>query len=43
MPSFSNEFKTANTIVLLKSDKIMKHEKLIEDTFNNYFTQITKN
>ena len=41
--SFSNKFKTENTIVLLEGDKIMKHEKLIEDTFNDFFTHITKN
>ena len=41
-PRFSYKCKTANTIVLREEDTIMKNEKLIADTFNNYFADITK-
>ena len=40
-PRFSNKFKTANTIILTEGDMILKNEKLIADTFNNYFADIT--
>ena len=33
---------TANTIILTEGDVIIKNEKLIADTFNNYFTDIAK-
>ena len=39
---FSNKCKTANTIILTEGDMIIKNEKLIADTFNNYFADITK-
>ena len=41
-PRFSNKCKTANTIILTQGDMIIKNEKLIADTFNNYFADITK-
>ena len=41
-PRFSNKCKTANTITLTEGDMIIKNEKLIADTFNNYFADITK-
>ena len=41
-PRFSNQCKTANTIILTEEDMIIKNEKLIGDTFNNYFADITK-
>ena len=41
-PRFSNKCKTANAIILTEKDMIMKTEKLIADTFNNYFADITK-
>ena len=41
-PRFSNKCKTANTIILTEGDIIIKAEKLIADTFNNYFADITK-
>ena len=41
-PRFSNKCKTTNTIILTEGDMIMKNEKLIADTFNNYFADITK-
>ena len=41
-PRFSNKYKTANTIILTEGDRIIKNEKLIADTFNNYFADITK-
>ena len=36
-PRFSNKCKTVNTIILTENN-----EKLIADTFNNYFADITK-
>ena len=39
---FSSKCKTANTIILTEGDMIIKNEKLIADTFNNYFADITK-
>ena len=41
-PRFSNKCKTANTIILTEGDMIIKNEKLIADTFNSYFADITK-
>ena len=41
-PRLSNKCKTANTIILTEGDMIIKNEKLIADTFNNYFADITK-
>ena len=41
-PRFSNKCKTANTITLTEGDMIIKKEKVIADTFNNYFIDITK-
>ena len=38
----SNKFETASTIILTDGDMIVKNEKLIADTFNNYFADITK-
>ena len=38
---FSNKCNTANTI-LTEGDMIMENEKLVADTFNNYFADITK-
>ena len=39
---FSNKIKTVNTIILTEGDMIIKNDKLIADTFNNYFADITK-
>ena len=39
---FSNKIKTANTIILTEGYMIIKNDKLIADTFNNYFADITK-
>ena len=39
---FSNKCKTVNTVTLKEGDMIVKNEKLIADTFNNYFADITK-
>ena len=41
-PRFSNKSKTENTIILTEGDVIIKNEKLIADTFNNYFADIAK-
>ena len=41
-PRVSNKCKTVNTIILKEGDMIIKNEKLIADTFNNYFAGITK-
>ena len=41
-PRSSNKCKTANTLILTEGDMIIKNEKLIADTFNNYFADITK-
>ena len=41
-PRFSNKFKAATEITLTVGDMIMKNEKLIADTFNKYFADITK-
>ena len=41
-PRFSNRCKTAKIIILTEGDMITKNEKLIADTFNNYFADITK-
>ena len=41
-PRFSNKCKTANTIILTEGDMIIKNDKLIAETFNNYFADITK-
>ena len=41
-PRFSNKCKTANTIILTEGDMIIKNEKLVADTFNNYFANTTK-
>ena len=41
-PRVSNKCKTVNTIILKEGDMIIKNEKLIADTFNNYFADITK-
>ena len=41
-PKFSNKCKTANTIILIEGVMIIKNVKLIADTFNNYFADITK-
>ena len=34
--------KTANTIILTEGHMIIKNEKLIADTFNKYFADISK-
>ena len=41
-PRFSNKCKTANTIILTEGDMIIKNDKLVADTFNDYFADITK-
>ena len=41
-PWFSNKCKTESTIILTEGDIILKNEKLIADTFNNYFADVTK-
>ena len=41
-PRFSNKCKTANTNILTERNMIIKNEKLIADTFNNYFPDITE-
>ena len=41
-PRFSSKCKTANTIILAEGDLMIKNEKLIAGTFNNYFADITK-
>ena len=41
-PRLSNECKTANTIILTEGDMIIKNDKFIADTFNNYFADIAK-
>ena len=38
----SNKCKTANTIILTEGGIIIKSVKIIADTFNNYFVDITK-
>ena len=40
-PRFSNKYKTANAIILTEGDMIIKNDKLIAGTFNNYFADIT--
>ena len=39
-PWFSNKCKTESTIILTEGDIILKNEKLIADTFNNYFADV---
>ena len=39
---FSNKSKTANTIILNKSNRIIKDNKNISHTLNKYFTYMTK-
>ena len=41
-PKFSNKTKTADTIILNENEEIIKDEKIVATTFNNYFTDITK-
>ena len=41
-PRFSNKCKTANTFILTEGDMITNNEELIADTFNDYFTDLTK-
>ena len=41
-PRCSNKFKTASTIILTDGNMIVKNEKLIADTFNNYFAELQK-
>ena len=41
-PRCSNKCKTANTIILTEEAIIIKSVKIIADTFNNYFVDITK-
>ena len=41
-PRFLYRCKTVNTIILKWGDTIMKNEKLISDTFNNYIAGIIK-
>ena len=41
-PRFSNKCKTANAIILVEGDMIIKNEKLIADNFNNSFADTTK-
>ena len=41
-PRFSNKCRTKNTIILTERDAILKSDKLIVDTFNNYCTDIAK-
>ena len=41
-PRFSNKCRTANANILTEEEMILKNEKLIADTFNNYFADITK-
>ena len=39
-PKFSNKTKTVDTIILTENNKIIKDEKLIAETFKNYFTDL---
>ena len=41
-PRSSNKCKTENTIILTERSSILKNDKLIADTFNNYFADIAK-
>ena len=41
-PRLSNKSKTANTVTLKDRDMIIKNEKIVAGTFNNYFADITK-
>ena len=41
-PRFSNKCKILNTIILTEGDMIIKNEKLVADTLNNSFADITK-
>ena len=41
-PRFFNKCMTANTVILTEEDMIINNEKLIADTSNNYFADITK-
>ena len=41
-PQFSNESKTANTIILHKNLRIIKDNKKISHTLNKYFINLTK-
>ena len=36
-----NKCKTANTIILVKNDKILQGDKIIANAFINYFTDAT--
>ena len=38
----NREAKTADTIILTEQVMIIKNKKLIADSFNNYFADITK-
>ena len=41
-PRSSNKCKTENTIILTERSSVLKNDKLIADTFNNYFADIAK-
>ena len=41
-PLFSNKSKTANTITLHKSNRIIRDDKKILHTLKKYFTNLTK-
>ena len=40
---FSDTNKTVNNIVLSDNDKMLKDEKKVAKTFNDYFTNLTEN
>ena len=41
-PFFSDTSKTVNSIILCDNDKVLKYEKRVAKTLNDYFTNITK-
>ena len=40
-PKFSNKCKTRNIIILIENEKILQINKVLANTFNNYFTDVT--
>ena len=40
-PKFSNKCKTTIIIVLIENEKILQDNKVLANTFNNYFTDVT--
>ena len=40
-PKFSNKCKTRNITILIENEKILQINRVLANTFNNYFTDVT--